>query len=254
MVKGKALLFGLNYAHIPSSTLNGCHNDVRNMSTYLEQTLKLPCQVYTDDVHRTETSAQGIVSKLYELAVQSFKENLEFVYIHYSGHGSYIRDRSGDELDGQDEALVPSDYQTAGLISDDVLQSVFQHFNPATRVVCVFDCCHSGTIGDVKYSWESPQIVRVENINCKVPAKLITLSGCLDTQTSADAYNVMGDSKYVGALTSCLLMVLKEKPNIDVFEMLASVRSKLLLRQFTQVPKLCSSFNLTKDTAFLPSA
>ena len=34
----------------------------------------------------------------------------DIVYIHYSGHGAGIADDSGDEIDGIDESLVPSDY------------------------------------------------------------------------------------------------------------------------------------------------
>lgn len=251
-MKGKALLFGLNYSHEPSAALNGCINDVTAMSLYLQSELGIPCECVTDDVDREGTSAQGIIRKLYELAVQSYSENLDFVWIHYSGHGSYVRDTSGDETDGRDECLVPSDFKTAGLVSDDTIQSLFRHFNPNTRVVCIFDCCHSGTIGDVKYCWESIKRVTVENIGCQVKAKVITLSGCTDAQTSADAFNVLGDNKYSGAMTSCLLMALREDPSIksNVFSLLALLRKKLAERRFTQLPKLCTSYNLTRDLVF----
>ena len=43
---------------------------------------------------------------------------------------------------------------------------------------------------------------------CTVPSRVLTLSGCMDDQTSADAFNVMGDGRYSGAMTSCLLKVL----------------------------------------------
>lgn len=254
MVKGKALLFGLNYAHEPTATLNGCVNDVTNMASYLRTELGIPCECVTDDVDRVGTSAQGIVRKLYELAIASHTEALEFVWIHYSGHGSYVRDTSGDEKDRQDEALVPSDFKTAGLILDDVLQSLFRHFNPKTRVVCVFDCCHSGTIGDVKYCWETPSKVTIENIACRVKAKVMTISGCTDQQTSADAYNVLGDNKFVGALTSCFLMALKENPATkqNVFALIDLVRQKLIARRFSQYPKLCTTYNIVNDRTFIP--
>lgn len=254
-MKSRALFFGLNYAHEPDAALNGCINDVHNMAEYLKsQYSDMLCEIYTDDVDRVSTSAQGIVSKLYELAIKSYSESLSFVYIHYSGHGSYVRDCNRDERDGKDECLVPSDFKTAGLVVDDILQSLFRNFNSATRVVFVCDSCHSGSMGDVKYCWESPNIVTVENILCAVKAKLITLSGCMDMQTSADAFNISGDNKYTGALTSCLLMTLRETPTIksDVFAILKIVRNKLAERRFAQIPKLCSSYNLTKDLSFFP--
>lgn len=248
--KSRALLFGLNYAHAPDATLNGCINDVKNMAAFLgTQIPDIKCEVITDDVDRLNTSAQGLIRKLYELATRSFSEDLDFVWIHYSGHGSYIRDRSGDERDGQDECLVPSDFKTAGLISDDILQSLLRNFNPKTRVVCVFDCCHSGTIADVKYSWDSKNIMTTENSKCVVKSKVITLSGCTDQQTSADAYNVMNDAKFTGALTSCMLMSLQKTPELryDVFKLADTVRALLKERNFSQYPKLCSSYDLSLD-------
>lgn len=252
--KGKAVLFGINYLATPSAALQGCINDVKNMAVYLQTTYKMPVVAYTDDITPADTSAQGILRRLYELALQSYSENLDYVWIHYSGHGSYMRDTSRDERDGKDECLVPSDFMTAGLVKDDVINSLFRHFNPKTRIIAIFDCCHSGTICDVKYSWEGPKVVKIENISCTVPCKVISISGCLDTQTSADAYDVMKDGKWAGAMTACLLAVLVENPAIrkDVFALVAALRTKLKDRKFSQVPLLCTTHNLSRDRTFLP--
>lgn len=253
--KRKAILFGLNYASNPSAKLSGCINDVQMMGAFLREKMKIVVDVYTDENSPHDCSAIGIITKLYEVAVQSWKESLQYVYIHYSGHGSYVKDVNNDEADKRDECLVPSDFQTAGLITDDYMNKLFSYFNPSTRIVCVFDCCHSGTIGDVKYSWSSPTSVIAENINCKVKAKIITLSGCMDDQSSTDAYNIMKDNKFSGALTTCLLLAIKEKPNIisDVFLLQLAIRQKLKSLQFPQIPKLCSTYNLTKDRMFIQS-
>lgn len=252
----RALMFGLNYTKDASAALQGCHNDVRNMAQYLEHLYRIKPEVYCDDgVGDASTTAQGILSKMYNVCVASHRENLDLVWIHYSGHGSYIRDRSKDEADGSDECLVPTDYATAGMITDDRIQAVFRNFNPRTRVIFVCDSCHSGTIGDVRFSWESPNVQKVENATCRVTSKVITISGCMDDQTSADAWNVMGDMKFVGAMTACLLLVLREQPVLrsNVFDLVASLRTKLRERGFPQVPKLCSTFSLLNDRVFLPS-
>lgn len=254
-MKAKALLFGLNYAHTTTARLNGCINDVHNMASFLKTTFDMPCDIFTDDVDLESTSGRGIVRRLYELAIASHKDDLDLVWIHYSGHGSHVRDTSGDEKDGQDECLVPSDFRTAGLLKDDYLNSLFAQFNPKTRVICVFDCCHSGTIGDVKYSWEGETIVSIENIKCAATCRAITLSGCLDTQVSMDAYGVSGDNKYSGAMTSCLLFVLRsdlEAVKGNVFVMVDKLRAKLKELGFQQMAKLCSSHNLAKDPVFIP--
>ena len=251
--KSRALLFGLNYAHTTSSKLNGCINDVRDISEYLTTRFAMRCATYTDDVDLENTSGMGMMRQMYSMAVASYRENLEVVWIHYSGHGSYVRDAGTDELDGRDECLVPSDFATAGLIPDDYVNDLLALFNPATRVICVFDCCHSGTIGDLKYSWEGPTRALMENALCEVKCKAITLSGCLDTQVSMDAYNVSGDNRYTGALTSCLLSVLREDPTLakNAFAFMTKLRSKLAACGFKQTAKLCSSHNLAKDPVLL---
>lgn len=252
-LRGKALLFGLNYKGTEAE-LKGCIHDVRLMSDMLQKQLRLRTEVYTDEANPAETTATGMLCRLYELAIESHADKLDFVWIHYSGHGSYMADTGRDELDGRDECLVPSDYAIGNFVTDDQLQRIFSKFNPATRIVCVFDCCHSGTMCDVKYAWESEREVYVENITCNVRSKMITLSGCLDSQTSADAYNILGDSKNVGALTSCMLLVLLEDPSArtDVFKLLSQLRKKLKEKGFSQVPKLCSTYNLARDRLFLP--
>lgn len=250
----KAFLFGLNYSKTPDSRLNGCINDVNNMAVYLKEKMNMQTEIYTDETTPQDTTFTGLIAKLVDIAIQSYTENLDFIWFHYSGHGTSILDRSGDEADGCDECLVPSDYNKAGVISDDIINTIFTKINPKTKVVCVFDCCHSGTIADVKYRWEDETSCVVENILCNVKCKMITLSGCMDNQTSSDAYNVTGNSQFTGAMTSCLLLALKETPqnSQDVFQLVRDLRSKLAIRGFPQVPKLCSTYNLAKNKVFHP--
>ena len=253
-MKGRALLFGLNYEGT-ASELHGCVQDVIDIGGYIERTLRLPTKVCTD---AASTTAVAIVQGMYELALQSHSESLDFVWIHYSGHGAGVVDRSGDERDGRDECLVPSDYATAGLIPDDFLERIFRHFNRNTRVVFVCDACHSGTMCDVKYSWESATKCTVENVLCAVPARVLTLSGCMDDQTSADAFDLKGDGKSSGALTSCLIRVLTAADGpaacADVFVLLSRLTAELARAGFPQRPKLCSTYNLAREKLFVQSS
>jgi hypothetical protein len=69
-----------------------------------------------------------------------------------AGHGGQLKDRNGDEPDGQDEVLFPSDYANAGCITDDELYSTFvSRISPGVHVVAVIDSCHSGTAMDLPY-------------------------------------------------------------------------------------------------------
>jgi len=74
-------------------------------------------------------------------------------FLHYSGHGTKIKDDDrSEEDDGYDEALVPVDYDSNGLILDDDLYDIVVKGLPeGVHVVCLMDCCHSGTVLDLPY-------------------------------------------------------------------------------------------------------
>ena len=241
-MKSKAILFGINYVYTPSSRLRGCVNDVKNMGNYLSEKEHYDVvKVYTDEEDETKTRGNSIINKIYKLALDSHRYKLKKAWIHFSGHGCGIDDRTGDESDGKDECILPSDYQKCGVITDDLIKRVLRHFHKNTTVTCVFDCCHSGTIGDLKYVYKNDTNCP-EKINklSKCQANICLISGCMDNQTSADAYNVQGKRQFSGAMTSCLLMVLKEEKNIH--KVVKNLRQLIKQKRFTQYPILSSSF------------
>ncbi len=243
-MKSAALLFGLNYQHMQDGKLQGCINDVNSVATFLETQLKMPKEAiakYTDDVNRTDTSYKGILQHLYQFAIRTWKEDLDFAWIHYSGHGSAVADTNKDESDGKDETLCPSDYDTMGDITDDVVCDMIKSFNPRTVVIMVIDACHSGTMGDLKYKWDST-LKKCVPSGRDHAGRIVLLSGCMDQQTSADA---TFSSKPAGALTYSLLQVLNNlTARSDIFVMLESVRRILTARGFSQVPQLTCSVDL----------
>lgn len=257
MTKARALLFGINYVDAPEGRLRGCVNDVTNVRDFLVGSLGFdPRHVYTytDEDPRTKpyTTARGILTALYKLVAKSWEEDLDFVWIHYSGHGTHVTDREGDEADGQDECLVPSDaHRGGGVITDDLLRKALKRFNPKTRVFCVFDCCHSGTIADLKYRFLDSKAILTENAERPdLPRAIVALSGCEDHQTSADAYNVAGRRTFTGAMTSCLLLAMREDQDAckgNVLTLLDRVRELLKTKGFTQYPQLTCSFDVRTD-------
>jgi hypothetical protein len=247
-MKGIGLIFGLNYKHCAQGQLDGCINDAKLIKQFLESCLKIKCKIFTDDIDLKSTSGIGILSILYETAVLSKKNNLDFVWIHYSGHGSYVPDTNLDEDDGLDECLVPSDYETNGMVVDDHICSVLSHFNKHTKVVCVFDCCHSGTMADLKYSWDN-RTPTIENFTCDIGAKIITISGCLDNQESIDTYSFF-DVQYSGVLTKSIVDVLTNHPTNDIFELMNLLKRKIKEQGAEQIPKLCSTYDIRLDPHF----
>lgn len=66
------------------------------------------------------------------------------LWFSFSGHGSQVRDTSGDESDGYDETILPVDYKVAGHIIDDELYEIVRRIGPGARLTVLLDACHSG--------------------------------------------------------------------------------------------------------------
>lgn len=245
-----ACLFGLNYSNDPQSRLRGCINDVVNMGDHLRTEMGFKVEVHTDEGPVTwATSAAGIRAKLRALAALTVADSgVEVVWLHFSSHGTNVRDFDGDEADGRDEALVPSDYATAGVILDDELRDILATFRTGVRVVAVFDCCHSGSICDLRYTWKAKRAVT--DSKKAMGAHVCVISGCMDSQTSMDAWNE-ARAQFCGALTSCFLDNLKARGTTGtVFDLMAATRRTLMERGFSQVPVLSSSYDLTREPRF----
>lgn len=83
-------------------------------------------------------------------------ESGDCIFLHYSGHGCKIPDDSGDEADGYDEALVPVDYQSVGVIRDDDLYAtIIKPLKEGVTLTSLMDCCHSGTVLDLPYMFKA---------------------------------------------------------------------------------------------------
>ena len=84
-----------------------------------------------------------------------FAQSLHFAcdtFLH--SHGVSVPDKSGDEEDGMDEAMVPVDYKTGGVILDDTLLEILVCPLPKGATMTAFiDCCHSGTMLDLPYAF-----------------------------------------------------------------------------------------------------
>jgi len=67
------------------------------------------------------------------------------LFFSFSGHGSQVKDYSGDELNGLDETILPCDFKMAGQITDDELNDrLIKPIMPGVTMNCIIDACHSG--------------------------------------------------------------------------------------------------------------
>lgn len=78
----------------------------------------------------------------------------DFVYIHYSGHGTQQKDLNGDETDGLDEVLLPADTAQAergtglipnAIVDDEIGAALDRIRATGANVWLVLDSCHSGS-------------------------------------------------------------------------------------------------------------
>lgn len=154
-----AILVGCNYKHIPNSSLSGCINDILSVRKMLIDHYNVPSQnikVLHDededyDISTSVSTGYNIINALQKAITESRYGDMTQLWFHYSGHGSYIKDRSGDEADGFDECILPCDFNEKGVITDDMLFELISQIS--CPVFITTDCCHSGTIFDLTYSF-----------------------------------------------------------------------------------------------------
>mmetsp|Transcript_19757 Transcript_19757/g.28839 ORF Transcript_19757/g.28839 Transcript_19757/m.28839 type:complete len:312 (-) Transcript_19757:238-1173(-) len=152
----RAVLIGINYVG-QDGELAGCHNDVLNMKEYLMDVHDFKernMTILMDDGMHEEPTRDNIMAA-YRMLTQESQPG-DVCYTHYSGHGGKLRDDNGDESDGYDETLIPVDYQRAGQIrDDDLLRNFVLPMPRGVFVTSIMDCCHSGTILDLPYTFKA---------------------------------------------------------------------------------------------------
>lgn len=141
----KALLAGINRYPDPRNELKGCVNDVRQMAETLKSGFGFPSgdanmRILTDARATTRAILDGLA---WLTAGASPGDSLVF---HYSGHGSQVPDRHGDEkTDRLDEILCPYDLDWDHPLSDDDLAAACAGVPKGVLLTVILDCCHSGT-------------------------------------------------------------------------------------------------------------
>jgi len=252
MVKRIALIICINYFRTYNE-LNGCINDGVHIINFLKNRLKFKDSEirFLNDRATTEIkpTKDNIIGQLKKVAneINATNDHVE-LFIHYSGHGTQVKDVNNDELNIYDEVIVPLDYKREGYISDDVMFSILNSItNTKCRLMAIFDCCNSGTILDLKYKYINDNKRQVENkkANLKFPAFMI--SGCKDFQTSADYFSHETD-KYGGALTNSILRFFYRKRKVKFIPLIKNIRQDLKKRDFTQIPQLTTNMNINNKT------
>jgi len=226
-----SLHLGLNYGGT-TAELAGCATDARD---WYEMVGELG---YTPTVVLEPSKAAMLGYLRQHVASLRYGDRL---LVTYSGHGTWLPDTDGDEPDGRDEALVPADFQTSGLLLDDELLDVWAGVPFGARVVFVSDSCHSGSVtrfaalpsdvirhaatvrdgyaaarylppAQVLQPFPGPELRRLERAAALPvagkprPSRVALLSGCADTEVSYDAV-IAGKAR--GAASWAYLLALR---------------------------------------------
>jgi metacaspase-1 len=154
----RALLIGINYVGHEKGQLSGCHNDVKNMVEYIKDCHGFDSSNITilmDDGQHTSPTKANIL-QAYRNIVAAAQPG-DALFCHYSGHGAKIRDDElREEADNADETLVPLDFHEAGMIrDDDLFNTLVKPLKDDVHLVCLMDCCHSGTVLDLPYQFKA---------------------------------------------------------------------------------------------------
>lgn len=223
-----ALLFAINDYGGAENDLRGCLNDIELAQQRL---CNFQVRKFTD---KQVTKANFLAQVNYALANALAGD---VIYIHYSGHGTYVKDRNGDEIDGFDEALYLYDMP---LIDDD-LNHALRATPEGVTVVLLLDSCYSGTATRDVFSkgrflqFEDP--IKKEHIRVKRKfydyMSWIVISGCSENQTSADACI---DGRFNGAFSYFAFYTLRG--NMTYRQWHAKIREFLPSKDFDQAPTL----------------
>ena len=140
-----ALLVGVSqYRSRALAPLPGAVNDIQVIRNVLASRHGFPAgsiRVLLDREATRETILEGLRNLVSRAGPR------DVVYIHFSGHGSQVKDLSGDEKgDGLDETILPHDARSDGIpdITDDELSDILSGIT-ASSVVIVLDASHAGT-------------------------------------------------------------------------------------------------------------
>ena len=262
----RALLIGINRYQMAGADLRGCANDVNDLSAALVEFhgfKKDDIAVLTDGAATKKAMQDGI-----KTLVREAKKG-DVALLHYSGHGSNVPDDNGDEPDGRDEILCPTDLDWDDPLRDDWLRTTFDGLRAGVSFTVIMDCCHSGTNTRAILPPDAPVIQRylpspwglraVESgrslprkvtselrrskrstrkakdiVKAELPEVLIT--GCRDNQTSADAFI---NNRYNGALTFALVEAMRKgKGKLTYRDLHDRASDVLKTRKFDQVPQL----------------
>ena len=271
-MSSKCLIVGIN-DYGGECDLHGCVNDAKDVANTLSVIHVAPPSAKSIRI-RTDARAtkKNILSDLRWLIRDVRPGDTRIFW--YSGHGSYVLDTSGDEGDKKDECLVPHDYDSAGMITDDEIQDAIQGFPTGATLEIFLDSCFSGTATrsitptytrpslrirfmpppfDEEFFGDNPHTETRWPIFSRQTIMIPTLNhilwaGCRDNQTSAED-EIEGDPR--GVFTYHLCKILRKSSGIITRKQLSTqIARDVKSMGYEQIPVLEANKGKIKGQVF----
>lgn len=166
--RDRALIIGVNeYMHPKVGDLRNARSDAEKFLNFTLTDLQFdPADVMT--LFDTQATGATVRDAIQTHLIEGSSPG-DRVLFYYSGHGTRVDDKNGDEDDRLDEAIVLSDAGLAkgGLMIDDELDRALSWLQDR-RTLFVFDSCHSGSVHrDVGAQEALPRFVDMSDILAK---------------------------------------------------------------------------------------
>lgn len=271
MSENYGLIISCNYPNT-GSELNGCYNDGNSYKKFLEEKLKINNFVIMNDIDYNKNeeyfpTSNNIIKQIEKLS----KLDINHLFIYFSGHGSYISDWSLDEslvndpnnINSQlslnkDSILITNEGDKIGYLVDDKINELLRLFKKDTIIFACFDCCHSGTICDLKYVYApikellGYKIYKMNYQTDEMNAKVIKIAG---TRDNSVAYETFLKDKVQGVLTFFLIENLNKclENKINLNDLLLNLTNQITkrLNSEIQIPVLSTSHNLDLNNSYI---
>jgi metacaspase-1 len=282
MTRIRAVLVGVDeYERSDIPALRGCVNDVALVRLLLKRYFDVPNEDIRVVVNQRATKA-NILYRLEHMIQRA--EAGDVLVFYFSGHGSQIRDRNGDELtDSLDELICPydMDWDRETYILDDDFDALFASLPPDVLLEAFFDCCFWGAgprelspeprpqslRGDVRYlpppldiasradgDEERIEIHHLRGCNC-FAKRNVMWAASQEGQASAEDY-IDGTANGIFTYWGCRFIAENiERVDRDSFtreQLLEEVRGYLHALGYVQTPQLSAPDELRAASPLLP--
>ena len=283
MTRIRAVLVGIDeYERDDVPSLHGCVNDVALVRSLLKQYFQVPNEDLRVVVNSRATKA-NILERIEATIARA--EAGDVIVFYFSGHGSQIRDRNGDELtDGLDEIICPydMDWDRGTYLVDDELDEMFGSLPPGVLLEAFFDCCFWGADArglepapppavlrrDVRYlqppfdiaaraegDWDRLDIHRLRA--CSFADRNVMWGASQEGQPAGEDY-IDGRANGIFTYWGCRFIA-ENIERVDRLEytreqLLEDVRGYLHMLGYTQTPELSAPGELRAATPLLPGA